>query len=158
MAAAAGLYLAATLQTSTAAHLAIGPAAPDFLLVAVISIGLLRGPTTGVWAGFGGGLFLGLLESSAGLLIAVTIAAMLAGMLAGYQRRWLRVEHWLAAPLTTLWVTLLASAVVWLLSHPAAIGHGIEVSAASAPYNAVIALPVFALARWADTRLRPAQV
>lgn len=152
VAAAAALYLAATAQTSLAYRLAIGPAQPDFVLVLVICIGLLRGPTTGTWVGFGGGLFLGLLRGEG--LVGLAIGNMLAGLLAGRQQRRLRVEHWLAAPLTALWLTLVASVIAFLLWRPGLIGHGLKTAAAAAPYNAVLSLPVFALTRWVDRRLR----
>ena len=155
LAAAAALYLAAAIQTSVASRLAIGPAVPDFVLILVICIGLLRGPTAGTWAGFGGGLFFGLLQPRAEALAGLTIGTMLAGLLAGRQRRWLRVEHWLAVPISALGLTLVASAVTWLLSQPGQIGHGLKLGAAAAVYNAILSPVIFALVRRADRRLRP---
>jgi rod shape-determining protein MreD len=152
-AAAAALYLAAAAQTSIAYRLRIGPAEPDFVLILVVCIGLLRGPTTGTWAGFGGGLWLGLLRGEG--LAGLAIGNMLAGALAGRQRRRLRIEHWLAAPLTTLWLTFVASLVACLLSRPGLIGHALKIAAPSAVYNAALSLVVFALTRWVDRRLHP---
>lgn len=155
IAAAAGLYLAATIQTSVASRLAIGPAVPNFVLILVICIGLRRGSSAGTWAGFGGGLFFGLIQPRAEALVGVAIGTMLAGLLAGRQRRRLRVEHWLAVPISALWLTLVAAAAAWLLSRPGQIGHGLKLAAAASVYNAVLSPLIFALVRSADRRLRP---
>jgi rod shape-determining protein MreD len=145
IAAAAVLYLAATFQTSLAWRLAIGPATPDLLLVAVVCIGLVRGPSAGLWTGFGGGLFLGLLLGQG--ITGTAIGLMVVGLVAGHERRWLWVEHWLAAPLSVLFLTPVAGAIISLLSRPAAFGLAMKIAAASAVYNAALSPLVFALTR-----------
>lgn len=77
-----GLFVVAlALQATVAPHLAIGGTPPDFVLVAVVTLGLLRGAGTGATGGLLAGLAIDLLRGRQVGLFALGLAA--AGGLAG---------------------------------------------------------------------------
>src|SRR5438309_10560637 len=55
------ILTALLLQTTLLPHLALFRVAPDLMLVVVICIGLVRGPSSGATAGFAGGMLRDLL-------------------------------------------------------------------------------------------------
>ncbi|MCL2504373.1 MAG: rod shape-determining protein MreD [Coriobacteriia bacterium] len=108
---AAIAVLAATLlQAMFAPYLAIGKATPNFLLLVVITLALVQGPTSGASAGFIAGLLFDLLGTGAvgPMALVLTITGYLAGML----HEQMFAEGWLA-PLVALAVASLVAEVAY---------------------------------------------
>jgi rod shape-determining protein MreD len=84
--ATAVVAVALVLELCVAAHLGLSGATPELVLVAVASLGLAGGSTTGAVAGFGGGLALDLVPPADGLAGRWALVLTVAGWLAGVAR------------------------------------------------------------------------
>lgn len=148
---AAALVLAAALvQTVVLSSLSLGGGTPDLLLVAVVSLGLLRGSASGAALGFAAGLVVDLLtlETLGITSLVLTLAGFWAGRYAETTGRGKR-----AAPLVAVGVITVLAAVFGVLLHfmlGEAVAARETLLGALAPTlaaNLVLALPVHALAR-----------
>ncbi|HXF99053.1 MAG TPA: rod shape-determining protein MreD [Gaiellaceae bacterium] len=148
---AAGVVLAAALlQTVVVSSLSIAGGAPDLLLVAVVSLGLLRGASAGAVLGFLAGLVVDLLalETLGITSLVLTLAGYWAGRYAETTGRGKRL-----APLAAVGVITVLATVFGLLLH-VMLGEAVaarETLLGPLPptlaANLVLALPVHALVR-----------
>lgn len=144
-----GLLLVLALQTTLAAHLALGGVPPDLVLVGVIVLGLRAGPGRGGAAGIVSGLLLDLLHGTRLGLFA--LAGGLAGWWSGEAARRLDPERgllrtWLAVSAAALhalvvagaWYALDRSGVNWAGAlHHIALAAVYDGSLAAAIYRPV---------------------
>jgi rod shape-determining protein MreD len=148
--AGAVVFVAALFQAAIFSSLAILGGAPDVLLVAVISLGLLRGSVPGAALGFVGGLVLDLLtlETLGFTSLVLTLAGFWAGRYAETTAR----GRWLPLLFAVGVMTVLAGFFAFSLHYML----GDEVVARRALFtalwpavvlNLVIAVPVHALVR-----------
>ena len=144
------VFVAAMLQAVIVSAIVVGSGAPDLLLVAVISLGLLRGSIAGAAYGFAGGLVVDLLTlDTLGLTsLILTLAGFWAGRYAETSGRGRR-----SAPLIAVGaLTVLAGAFAFVLHYML----GVDVVATYAlvstlvptlVLNLAFTLPVYALVR-----------
>lgn len=156
---AALVLLAVVLQVTVMARLPLPGAAPDLVLVVVVSVGLLAGSRTGALTGFTAGLLMDLSgDAELGRLALVhAVAGHLAGLLRDDADSSPLVPPLVTAALAAGAVLLYAAGGV-LLSDPRTTGGAVLRSLASlVPYCAVLAAGVFpavrALLRRPDRRL-----
>lgn len=91
---AGALAGALVLQVMLAPHLAIGDVVPNFLLLVVVTLSFVEGPSAGAVAGFIAGLLLDLL--STGPVGAWALVLSITGYAAGMLSENLFAEGWLA--------------------------------------------------------------
>jgi rod shape-determining protein MreD len=106
----AALFVAAILQAGLAPYLSIGGVVPNFLLLVVITIGLVEGPGPGAAVGFSAGLIFDLLGS--GPVGPMLLVLTLTGFLTGLMHENMFAEGWLL-PLTVLAVATLSAEVAY---------------------------------------------
>ncbi len=104
------LFAAAVLQAALAPYLSIGPVVPNFLLLVVVTIALVEGPTAGAAVGFSAGLIFDLLGS--GPVGPMIIVLTLTGYLAGLMHENMFAEGWLL-PLSVLAIASLSAEVAY---------------------------------------------
>lgn len=108
----AAITVATLLQIGVAPYMAIGGVTPNFLLLVVVTLALVTGPTEGAAAGFAAGLIFDLLGTGpvgpAALVLCIT------GYLAGLLHEQMFAEGWLL-PLTVLGVAALGAEVAYAL-------------------------------------------
>ena len=107
---AIALLAAALMQAMFAPYLSLGKATPNFLLLVVITLALVQGPTPGASAGFIAGLLFDLLGTGAVGPMALVLTVI--GYLAGTLHEQMFAEGWLL-PLTVLAAAALAAEVVY---------------------------------------------
>lgn len=151
-----GVVAGATLFIAAALHplvgdWRIGPARPDLLTVAMLTLAVLSNRATGAALGFVAGLILASLVDTTHAEIIVS--RVIAGFLAGWAAEWLTRDYWITAVLVVTLGTLAAEAV-YLLLHPGElrVWEWMQSTFAKAAYNGVVATPMYALLR----RLVPA--
>ena len=152
------VFLAALVQAVLVSSLVVGGGAADVLLLAVVSVGLLRGSVPGAVAGFAGGLVLDLLTlETLGLSsLVLTLAGFWSGRYAETTARGRRVPVLLAAGSITLLVAVFASVVRYLLGEEVVAQHALWTALAPAlVLNLLLALPVHALVRAAVREREP---
>ncbi|MBL8061144.1 MAG: rod shape-determining protein MreD [Chthonomonas sp.] len=137
------LWLAAVCQQALPDRLSILGARPDFLLVAVSCLSLLIPAPGSIVIGFFGGL----MHSA---MIGANLAQyVLSRMLAGFSASRigeLEIEIGsLLAAATTLAITLGAQLIMMFLAPPRSLGGYIGDTIQTAIYNAVIAIPLYAV-------------
>ena len=106
----AALLAAAVLQAGLAPYLSIGGVVPNFLLLVVITIALVEGPTSGAVVGFSAGLIFDLLGS--GPVGPMLLVLTLTGYLTGLMHENMFAEGWLL-PLTVLAIATLSAEVAY---------------------------------------------
>jgi len=111
--AAASILVAGLLQAGLAPYMAIGGVVPNFLLVVVVTLALVEGPTAGAVAGFAGGLIFDLL--GAGPVGPMVLVLTITGYMAGLLHENMFAEGWLL-PLTVLAIASLASTIAYGLT------------------------------------------
>ncbi len=139
------LWIAAVLQQALPDRMAILGARPDLMLVAVLTLGLLIPAPGSIAVGFFGGLI-------QGALVGANLAQyVLTRMVTGYvASRLTELEIELSAPMAGLFValgTLLAQIIMMFLAPPRSLGGFIGDTIETAIYNAVIAIPLYAVMR-----------
>ena len=152
---AAAIVVAAILQAALAPHMAIMQVVPNLLLLVVVTLAMVEGPTPGAAAGFAAGLLLDLLGSGPigpGALVMSSV-----GYAAGMIGANLFAESWLM-PVT---VVLIASFVYDLALAALLAVMGVEaalvtiawrVALPGAVYNTLLAVLIFPwLARFLRT-------
>lgn len=103
---AGALAGALVLQVMLAPHLAIGGVIPNFLLLVVVTLSFVEGPSAGAVAGFIAGMLLDLL--STGPVGAWALVLSIAGYTAGMLSENLFAEGWLAPVTVAVLAALLA--------------------------------------------------
>jgi rod shape-determining protein MreD len=103
---AAALLVAGILQVALAPHMAVFGVVPNFLLLVVVTLAFLEGPTAGCVAGFVAGLMLDLLGST--VIGPWALVMTVVGYLAGTLTANLFAEGWLL-PVTVVFVASLLS-------------------------------------------------
>jgi rod shape-determining protein MreD len=106
----AAIFVAALLQAGLAPYIAIGGVEPNFLLLVVVTLALVEGPTAGAAAGFASGLIFDLLGS--GPVGPMVLVLTVTGYLAGQLHENMFAEGWLL-PLTVLGVASLGSEIAY---------------------------------------------
>jgi rod shape-determining protein MreD len=107
---AAAILVAALLQVALAPYMAIGGVVPNFLLIVVVTLALVEGPTAGASAGFAAGLIFDLLGS--GPVGPMALVLCVTGYMAGLLHEHMFAEGWLL-PLTVLAIASLASSLAY---------------------------------------------
>jgi rod shape-determining protein MreD len=142
------VFVVAILQVSAFASISVFGAAPDVLLVTLVSIGLLRGSVTGAVTGFAAGLIVDV--ATLGTLGVTSLLLTLAGFWAGrYGETTGRGRPY--APLATvLAATVLVDVGGYVLDSllgPVVMREVLVSLPAALVLNGLIAYPVFALVR-----------
>lgn len=106
----AAILVAALLQVGLAPYIAIGGVVPNILLVVVVTLALVEGPTAGTLAGFAAGLVFDLL--GAGPVGPMVLVLTVTGYMSGLIHENMFAEGWLL-PLTVVAVASLASALAY---------------------------------------------
>jgi len=148
--AAAVVFVAAMLQTVVVASLVVGGGAPNVLLVAVVSIGLLRGAVPGALAGFGGGIVVDLatLDTLGVTSLVLTLAGFWAGRYGETSGRGRRLAPVLAVGVITVLAGVFAFLLRYLLGEEVVAEHALVTALApTVVLNTLLALPVYALVR-----------
>ena len=141
------------LQTTAFTHLRVFGAIPSLCLVATVAIALEEGPERAAVFGFLSGLFLDLFLSSPLGLSALSQATVGYGV-GAFQGAMLRESKAMPAFLSAT-AGLLGGAVFALVGAVAGeagylTGTSLRIIIIAAVYDGVVALPVFAFARWAN--------
>ena len=110
--AAVALLAAFVLQVGVAPYISIMGVAPNFFLVAVISIALLNGANAGAGVGFVAGLLLDLIGTGAVGPMALSLSVT--GFVVGLLDQHLFAEGWLL-PVTILGTASLVSEILYFL-------------------------------------------
>lgn len=107
---AGAVLVAALLQAGLAPYLAVGGVVPNFLLLVVVTLALVEGPTAGCSAGFACGLIFDLLGT--GPVGPMVLVLAVSGYLAGLLHENLFAEGWLL-PITVLGAAALGSEIAY---------------------------------------------
>lgn len=106
----AAVLAAAVLQAGLAPYMAIAHVVPNFLLLVVVTLALVEGPSAGAAVGFVAGLIFDLLGS--GPVGPMVLVLVLTGYLAGLMHEAMFAEGWLL-PLTVLAIASLSAEVAY---------------------------------------------
>ncbi|MHB1323150.1 MAG: rod shape-determining protein MreD [Coriobacteriia bacterium] len=137
------LALALVLQVALAPHIAIANVVPSFMVLVVITLSFVEGPSSGAVAGFVAGLLLDFLSTSPVGAWALVLSAT--GYTAGMLQENLFAEGWLAPVTVAIIAALLADFFYLLMLTILGVGPAFWESllAAVLPravYNAVLVL------------------
>lgn len=139
---AVALLAAFLLQTTLAPHMRIGGVQPDFLLMVVVTYGLLEGPVVGSVCGFFAGLLQDLLLMT--MLGLNALSKTIVGYLSGMVEQTVFSENFVL-PMTAIFATTLLNESIFLALR-ATLGESISPVVAAraivlpaAVYNAVLA-------------------
>jgi rod shape-determining protein MreD len=144
------VFVAALFQAAIFSSFSIFEGSPDVLLVAVISLGLLRGSVPGALFGFAGGLVVDLLTlETLGLTsLVLTLAGFWAGRYAETTARGRYAPLLLAVGVMTVLTAFFAFALHYMLGDDVVARHALFTTLWPAVLlNLVIAIPVHALVR-----------
>ena len=146
----AAVFVAALLQVVIVSSVVVGGGTPDLLLVVVVSLGLLRGSTTGAILGFLGGVVVDVV--TLGTLGVTSLVLTLAGFWAGRYAETTGRDRRFAPVIAVGAITLLAGAFAYVLHY--LLGEDVVARTALvtslAPafvMNLALALPVHRLVR-----------
>ena len=151
------VFAAAMLQVVIVSSLVLGGGGPDLLLVAVVSLGLLRGAVAGAFAGFAGGLVVDLvtLDTLGVSSLVLTLAGFWAGRYGETTARGQRVPPLVAVGAITVLAAVFSVVLRFLLGEEVVAEHALVTTLVPALLlNLAIALPVFAVVR-AIVHVRP---
>jgi rod shape-determining protein MreD len=149
LAAAALLFLASAWQVSVMPAFEIADAAPDLVLVLLVSIALLRGPFVGACAGFFAGLVLDTASlATLGLSsLLLTLAGYWSGRFGEVTTRSSSQPPFVAVAAATAVVALLGGLVHFLLGDPVSLGRLLgAVLLPALGLNLLLTWPVYRLA------------
>lgn len=149
------MVVAVALQTSLLPEL--WGARPALVVVLINSVGLMRGPSAGVGAGFFGGALVASLATRGEPFGGILTAHMLVGFLAGKLRGGVFAERSVIALVAAGVAVVLAQVVILLFAPPASLGSWLVEVAIQAPYSAVVAVPVHLFVRFVHQRF-PAEL
>ncbi len=148
--AAAVVFVAALFQAAIFSSFSVFGGAPDVLLVAVISLGLLRGSVPGAVLGFAGGVVIDLLTlETLGLTsLVLTLAGFWAGRYAETTARGRWLPLFTAVGVMTVLTTFFTFALHYMLGDDVVARHALFTALWPAVLlNLAIAAPVHALVR-----------
>lgn len=151
----ASLLAAAVLQVGLAPYLGLGGVVPNFLLLVVVTLALVRGPATGTTVGFVAGVLFDLLGTGPIGPMALVLAVV--GYVAGLLHEAMFAEGWLL-PLTVLAIASLSAELAYgLVLDLLGVGGPFWISLLTkmlpgAVYDTVLALLVYP---WLARYLRP---
>ncbi|MEZ0326202.1 MAG: LytS/YhcK type 5TM receptor domain-containing protein [Fimbriimonas sp.] len=137
------LWMAGGCQQTLAPKIAIFDAVPDFLIVSVACLGLLSARYASSLVGFLAGVIHGCLAGAN--LAAYAISRTFTGFLTGWFNSFELEANVLVAFATTFVATLVAQLLLMFIAPPQEIGAFLLATIATAIYNGVIAVPVYAL-------------
>jgi rod shape-determining protein MreD len=148
----AGLLLlfAALVQVSITSNIHVASGHPDILLVLVIAIGLLRGPTFGAAAGFWGGLVLDIASfQTLGLTsLLLTLAGYFAGRLGEVTKKSSAHPSLIAVTVGTIGVALGSAVLHFMLGSTMPAGEFfVEMLIPTLALNLLLAYPLYGLCR-----------
>ena len=126
---------------------------PHLVTASVIAIALCAGPVAGCFAGLLGALLLGSVEAA--WLGGVFVGYMTLGLVVGLLRGALLAERALVAALVTLAAVPVVELIRLLFAAPPSPGPWLLETALSAPYSALLAIPVFGIYRAVTGLLEP---
>ena len=106
----AAVFVAMLIQVGLAPYIAIGGVVPNILLLVVVTLALVEGPTAGATAGFAAGLMFDLLGY--GPVGPMALVLTITGYMAGQLHENMFAEGWLL-PLTVLGIASLSSALAY---------------------------------------------
>ncbi len=144
------VFAAALLQVGIVSSLVVLGGAPDVLLVAIVSLGLLRGSVSGGIVGFGAGLVVDVLTlGTLGLTsLILTLAGFWAGRYGETTARSRRLSPLLAVAVITVLATVFAFVLHYLLGDEVVARHALlGALLPSLAWNLLLTLPVHALVR-----------
>jgi rod shape-determining protein MreD len=148
--AAGVLFVAAMLQVVIVSSIAVAGGAPDLLLVAVVSLGLLRGSVPGAALGFAGGLIVDLLtlETLGITSLVLTLAGFWAGRWVETTGRGRKLAPLIAVGVITTLAAAFAFVLHFMLGDEVVAYHAlVTVLVPTLLANLVIAYPVYLLVR-----------
>lgn len=144
---AAIVFVAAIFQVSALSQLTVFGAAPDLLLVALVSMAMLRGSITGAVAGFSGGLLVDI--ATLGTLgvtsLLLTVAGYWAGRYGETTGRGRAYAPYVAVVAITAGVGIGAAAVHFLLGDAVVVQRALLPIMPALALNALLAVPVHRL-------------
>ena len=144
------LFATVLVQAVAIPPYVVAGGSPDFLLLVVISLGLLRGSSAGAGYGFVGGLLLDLLTlETLGLSsLVLTLAGFWAGRYGETTGRGKRLSPLVSAAVITVLAALFAFLLHYLLGEEVVARHAlVTVLVPTLLLNVALALPVYALVR-----------
>lgn len=144
------VFLAAMLQTVIVSSLVIGGGAPDFLLVVVVALGLVRGAIPGAVFGFTGGFLVDLvtLDTMGITSLVLTLAGFWAGRYGETTGRDRRFAPVIAVGTITLVAGLFGYVLHYMLGEELVARHALVTALMPAfVLNLVLALPLHAVVR-----------
>ncbi len=134
------LVISALLQGSVAVQMAVGPARPDLILIAVVCAGLLTNPAQGISGGLVGGVLMAVqVGTNYGTFIVTRVVA---GWVSGVIGRTLHRES-LITPLLAIVAATVATQLLAFVMAPSAPKRWALGSLGELVYNVVLVLPVF---------------
>jgi len=148
--ASALIFVAVMVQAVMIPPYLLSGGAPDVLLLAIVSLGLLRGSVAGAAYGFAGGLLFDLLtlETLGVTSLVLTLAGFWAGRYAETTGRGRRLAPLVAAGVITILAALFAFLLHYLLGEELAARYVlVTVLGPTFVANLVLAYPVYALVR-----------
>jgi len=150
---------ALAIQLTVLAPLPLPGGTPDLLLLVVVTFGLVHGPVTGMFVGFGAGLALDLVppsDSPAGLwALVLCVIGYLAGMARAEADRSAVAPLVIVVTLSLLEVVLFAGLSVLLGSPRVSWGSMLGVALSTALYTVVLAPFVVPLVTGLCRRIEP---
>lgn len=147
------LVLLTALERTWPGWLLVYSQGPNLVIASVIAVGLCTGPVAGCFAGLIGGLLLGSTEGA--WLGGVFVGYMLLGLTVGLLRGALLAERAPVAALVTLAAVPLVELIRLIFAAPPSPGPWVVETALSAPYSALVAMPIFAIFRLVTDLLQP---
>ncbi len=137
------LWVAAGCQQGLAQPLSIFGATPDFLLIAMATMGLFCSRQTSTVIGFFAGLLQGAIAGAS--LGSYVVTRTVSGFLVGWFNAMEMDANIVLAFIVVATTTLVAQFMLLFLTAPPGIGRFVLATIESAVYNGVLAMPFYAL-------------
>ena len=147
------LVLFTALERTWPGWLLVYGQGPHLVIASVVSIALCAGPVAGCFGGLLGALLLGSVEGA--WLGGPFFGYMALGLVLGLLRGELLAERAPVAALVTLAAVPAVALVRLIFAAPPSLGPWLLDTALSAPYSALVAMPVFGLFRAVTLLLEP---
>jgi len=146
---AAIVFVAAVFQVSAWSQLTIVGGTPDLLLVALVSLAMLRGSSAGAYAGFAGGLIVDVatLDTLGVTSLLLTLAGYWAGRYGETTGRGRAYAPYLAVASITAGVGVGATVVHYLLGDAIVLQRALVPVLPALALNVLLLIPVHALCR-----------
>ncbi len=146
---AAIVFVTAIFQVSSLSQLTVFGAAPDLLLVGLVSVAMLRGSIVGACAGFGAGLIVDVatLGTMGVTSLLLTVAGYWAGRYGETTGHGRAFAPYVAVAAITVAVAVGATIVHYLLGEPVVLERALLPIVPAVVLNTLIAVPVYRLCR-----------